>query len=169
VAQLAKCSFELRQQRAFGAALERFGDKGAPGFKNLRGDGECRLGERDNSQVVGRGVAGRRRRHVTQYDIGRAAEFGLDGRRDSCVLNIGPQDRGSGYRRGLSEIDPDDRAARADALDGDLGPAARRATEVDHPAARQQQPKTVVQFDQFEGRARPVTEPLRLCDIGSFS
>jgi hypothetical protein len=54
VAQLAKCSFELRQQRAFGAALERFGDKGAPGFENLRDDGECRLGERDNSQVVGR-------------------------------------------------------------------------------------------------------------------
>jgi hypothetical protein len=57
VAQLAKGSFELREQRAFGAALEYFGDKGAPGFENLRGDGECRLGERDNSRVVGRGVA----------------------------------------------------------------------------------------------------------------
>jgi hypothetical protein len=84
----------------------------------------------------------RRRRHVAQYDIGRAAEFGLDGRRDSCVLNIGLQDRGSGYRRGLREIDPDDRAARADALDGDLGPAAGGATQIDHPAARQQQPRS---------------------------
>jgi hypothetical protein len=44
------------------------------------------------------------------------------------------------FHHGLSpdarEIDPDDRAARADALDGDLGPAAGGATRIDHPAAR---------------------------------
>jgi len=72
----------------------------------------------------------------------------------------------------LREIDPDNGATAAtsgDPLDRDLCPTARRASQIDHPAARQQQPKAVVQFDQFEGGARPVTEPLRLCDIGSFS
>ena len=62
-------------------------------------------------------------------------------------MNIGAQDRGACNRRGLREIHPDDNAARADALDGDLRPAARRTAEIDHPAARQQQPETVVQFD----------------------
>ena len=84
-------------------------------------------------------------------------------------MNIGAQDRSARNRCGLREIDPDDGAApgaSSDALDGDLRPAARRTAELDHPAARQQQPETVVQFDQFEGRARAVAEPPCLRDIG---
>jgi hypothetical protein len=66
-------------------------------------------------------------------------------------------------------IDPHDGTAGSDAIDRDLRPTAGGTTQIDDPAARQQQPKAVVQFDQFESRARPVTEPLRLGDIGSFS
>ena len=83
-------------------------------------------------------------------------------------MNVAVQNYRAGDRRRLCNIDPHDGTAGSDAIDRDLGPAAGGATQIDHPAARTQQPKTLVQFDQFEGRARPVTEPLRLCDIGSF-
>src|SRR5580704_2734648 len=92
VAQLAKGSFELREQRAFSATLEYFRDKDASGSEDLRGDGECRLGESDDPQVVRRGVTRRRRRHVAQHDIGQTAELGPDGSDRGGIMNIGAQD-----------------------------------------------------------------------------
>src|SRR5438105_908292 len=107
-----------------------------PGSADPRCEGEGVLGESDDAQVVGRGMAGRRRRHVAQHDVGEAAER-LAGRRwDGGVANVAGENCGAQQRRGRGKIDADDNSVPADARDGDLRPAARCTAEIDDPLAR---------------------------------
>src|SRR5215472_7980264 len=118
--------------------------------------------------MVGRGVSRCRRRHIANHDVGQATELGFDDGCDGRIVNIGAQDLGSGDRWGLRKVEADDDLSSvtySDALDRDLGPAARRAAQIDDPAAAPQQPETIIQLDQLEGCTRPVAEPLRSGDI----
>jgi len=54
---------------------------------------QCNAGKGDDPQVVGRGIAGYRRRHFARSRIGQITERGLDDRRDSKVVNLGAQGR----------------------------------------------------------------------------
>src|SRR4029077_16604245 len=117
----------------------------------------------------GWGVAGGRRRHVAQHEIGRSAQRGADLTGGGKVAEITGQQRSARHGGGLLQVDPDQRAmafAGADPGGGDLGPAARRATEIDDPYARPQQMVALVELDQLEGGARVVPEAVRLGDIG---
>jgi hypothetical protein len=71
----------------------------------------------------------------------------------------------SGYRCRLGYIDPDHLAADPYPLDGDLCPPAGGTAEIDHPAAGPQQLEAIVEFDQFEGCTRAVTEPARFGNV----
>lgn len=169
MAKFGKGPLQRGEQRALGAALEYFCDEGPAGLEDLGRNRERGLGERDNSQMVGRGMAGRRRRHVAQNNIGEAPERLSDRRRDGRVVNIGAQNCGAGDRRGLGDVEPHDEAAPgagANALDGDLRPAARRTAEIDDAPAGQQQAETGIELDQLESGARAVAEPARFGDIG---
>jgi len=89
VAQFGEDLLQLREERALCAALEHLGYKGAAGSEDLPGDNECRLGEGDDPQMVGRGMPRRRGRHVAQHDIGQIAELGPDGSHRGGIINIG--------------------------------------------------------------------------------
>ena len=88
-ARSAKARFSAASSVALGAALEHLGDKGAARRQHgLRAKAKAVLGQRDDAQMVGRGVAGRRRRHVAQHEIGRAAERRADRRQRLGVEEI---------------------------------------------------------------------------------
>ena len=48
--------------------------KAPPGLRTVAAKANAVLGQRDDAQMVGRGMAGRRRRHVAEHQVGRAAE-----------------------------------------------------------------------------------------------
>src|SRR6516165_1857203 len=97
---------------------------------------------------------------------GVAAEDGTNRDEGRRVADISGQQHGAGQRGRLGDIDTDDNPVTADARDGDLGPAARRAAEIDDTLAKPQQAKALVELDQLEGGARSVAEPPRFGDIG---
>ena len=61
------------EQIAFRAALKDFTEKDPARFKYVRREGGSSLREPHDADVIGLGVSDRRRGHVRQYDIGRAA------------------------------------------------------------------------------------------------
>jgi hypothetical protein len=77
--------------------------------------------------VVGRRVAGRRRRHVAEHEVGRSAERGDDGSLDLGLAEIALDQHRAGDRLGRRQVDADDDAAAPDRV---LRPPARRAAEV---------------------------------------
>jgi len=75
MADLSKGPLQLGEQRTLCAALEDFHDKATAGFEDIHRHGERRLGQRDDPQVIGRSMAGCRRRHVAQHDIGQITKI----------------------------------------------------------------------------------------------
>jgi len=116
--------------------------------------------------MVGRGMPGRRRGHVAQDDIGETAQRSGERGRRRRITNIGTKQSGAGKRRGLGDIDANDRATTADPRDGDLCPATWSAAKIDDTPARPQQTKALVELDQLECGTRAVAEPARFGDIG---
>ena len=87
--------------------------KAPPGLRIVPAKPKGVLGQRDDAQMVGRGMAGRRRRHVAQHHIGRAAERRADALGGGGIAEIAGQ---QGARRPIGsvavEVDADDFAAR---------------------------------------------------------
>ena len=133
--QFGEVPLQHGEQFALGSALEYLGEEGAAWSEKLGGDGEGVLGECHDAEMVGCGVAGCGGSHVAQHDIGRAAERGCDRCRRQRLADIAGEQGGAGDRSGIGEVDADNGATTADACDGDLGPAARRAAEIDNPLA----------------------------------
>jgi hypothetical protein len=63
------------------------------------------------------------------------------------------------------EVDPDDVAARADELGGDLEPRAGGAPEVEDRVARADQPAFVVDLDEFVGGAGEIALGFGLLEV----
>ena len=105
----------------------------------------------------------RRRRHVAEHDIGRPTERLSHPVGSRRIAEITGEQGRARHRVGRQQVDADDLGA---ARDRDLGPAARRAAEIDDPPARLQQMEAVVELDQLEGGARAVAKAVRLGDIG---
>src|SRR5271166_7009450 len=102
--------------------------------------------------MVGRGVTGRRWRHIAQDDVGEAAEGQRDHVARRRIANVRAQQGGPEHRRGLGEVDTDDDAAVGTVfatsdypLDRYLGPAARRTAEIEDTLAGPQQPISLVE------------------------
>src|SRR5215831_17102866 len=111
-------------------------------------------------------MTGRRRRNVAQHDIGKTAKLSHDRHWDRGVVNVGAQDHCADDRHRLGDIDPDDAAAGADALYGDLRPTSRRAAKVYDPRPSSQEPVPIIQLDQLKGGTRPIAETPSLGNIG---
>ena len=82
-----------------------------PGFRTVSAKANAVLGQRDDAQMVGRGMAGRGRRHVAEHEIGRAAERLADLAGGGGVGEIALQHRRAGDRVGRVQVDADDGAA----------------------------------------------------------
>ena len=168
MADLSKGPLQLGEQRTLCAALEDFHDKATAGFEDIHRHGERRLGQRDDPQVIGRSMAGCRRRHVAQHDIGQITKLNSDRFSKLRVENIGAQNSSAGYGCGLGNINPQDLAAprpRADPRDCHLSPSSWCAAEIDNPAGGQQQAEPIVKLDQLESGTRTITQPTRLGDV----
>ena len=120
-------------------ALEDLGDEVAARLQHARGEVRRGLAESGGAEVVGLAMAGGRRRHVGEHDVGRwppsAARIasGASSSRKSFRSTITP---GSGVH--VEVVDGDDPRiglGRAHPLGGDLRPAARRGAEVDDTVA----------------------------------
>ncbi len=74
MADLGEIALEPREQRAFRAALQHFGDEGAAGPQNLAGEFGGEFDEPDDAELIRLLMAGRIGGHVGQDDIGRTAE-----------------------------------------------------------------------------------------------
>ncbi len=161
MAHLGEGVFERGEQGALGAALKDLGDKPAARPEDRLGKSKCVLGQGDNAQMVGRGVPRRRRRHVAQYEVGRAAERHANGIGGGGIAEIADEKARPGNRVGRVEVDTDHDGVP---LYGDLGPAAGSAAEIDDTPAGRQEMKAGVELDQLEGGARAKPLPLRLGD-----
>src|ERR1051326_5616151 len=159
--------FEAGEEVALGAALEDFRDKGAAWAQHGRCKSKGLLGQRDDAQMVGRGMAGRGRRHVAQDEIGGAAERRPDALGRGGVAEIALEQGRARDRVGCQQIDADHRAAvlaGADPGGSDLGPAARGAAEIDNAHPGPQQMKPLVELDQLKRGARAIAQTVRLGD-----
>src|SRR4051794_39413965 len=116
--------------------------------------------------MIGGGMARRGRRHVAEHEVGRTAERLPDLIGGGGVGEVALQYGRAGGRVGRGQVDAAHGAARSDALDRDLCPAARRTAEIDDAVAGRQQMKTLVELDQLESGARAVAAKLCLGDIG---
>src|SRR4029077_8857038 len=70
------------------------------------------------------------------------------------------------YRNNFKQIHGDDATGPPDALDEGLRPAARRGAEIDDGIAGMCEPVPLQEFEQLEGRTRPVPLRFRPVDIG---
>ncbi len=164
-----KVAFELGQQVGVGAALERLGEERPAGLEHVAGERGRGLDQADDAELVGLAVTGGVGGHVGHHDVGAAPEHGLELVRRVVLHEVELREVDAGDLRHVQQIDRDDLALavdRADALGGDLAPAARRSTEIDHGHAVLQQPVFVVDLEQLESGARAIAQSLGLDDIG---
>ena len=144
-----------RQHLPLGAALEHLGDEARRrGARCPRGEIQRQLGQRDDADMVGRGVAGGVRRHVRQHQVGllppsmAVRRAGMSGSLKSPCTNVAP---GTGSTGSRSSAHHPCRAPRAPPP-GVQPPGAAPRSTTRAPWAQQMEP--VVQLDQLEGRAR---------------
>ena len=131
--------------------------KTPPGFSDIVGDIERRFEQRDGAQMIGRAMAGGRRGHVGQHDIGRSAERVFQ---QSPACRDRADRPATRWRRGAApspECRPPTTLPRSPTrLTRDLGPAAGRRAEIEHARALLQKTEFVVELDQLERRARAI-------------
>ena len=113
----------------------------------------CGFGQRHDAQVIGLAVAGRVRRHIGKHHVNFAAEHGLQLLRRRVVEKVEFQEFDADDRFHVENIERDDAAVRADALRGDLAPAAGRGAEIDDARARLEHAIFVVDFGELIGGA----------------
>ena len=120
-----------------GAALEHLGDERAARRQHADREVGGELDELHDADVVGGAMAGRRRRHVGQHEVGLvAAERGDQRLRRVLVVEVLLEQDHAGDRVHVEIVDADDQRmllGRADDRRRDLAPAARRGAEVDDP------------------------------------
>ena len=154
---------QAREQIALGAALEDLAEEYPAGRQNILGEIERGLAERNDAEMIGRLVAGRRRGHVGKDEIGLAPEqrLQLAGRRVVEKIKL-QMIRPRNMRHGEA-VDPDD--ARRPFFRRDLQPAARRAAEIDDARSPLQEREFLVEFLQLVGGAAAIALGLRAGDV----
>src|SRR5262249_55559068 len=86
---------------------------------------------------------------------GRTTEQRLQYVRRIVVIKVLGKHGGAGDRLDRRRIDADNDATLR-TLDRDLGPAARRGAEIDHPCAGLEKAQLVIQLQELEGGTRAV-------------
>ena len=112
MAHLSETVFQALEQLALSAAFQHFGDEGAVCGQNNLGDIERRRTERHDTDMIGAGMACRRRRHIAQHEIRLSAQRRLHGRQRLHIERIQLQFAHSRQRFQFRHIDGDDDGAR---------------------------------------------------------
>ena len=170
VVDAGEVALQGREQFALGAALEDLGDEMTARLQYLKREIGGDLAEVNRAEMVGLAMAGGRRGHVGEDDVGRlAGERVADRLRRLVGEEILLEHDDAGKRIHVEIVDRDDArvgVGRAHPAGGDLGPAAGGRAEVDDPLARGEQAEAVVDLDQLVGGAGAVAFGAGAGDIG---
>src|SRR3546814_14238270 len=99
-------------------------------------------------------MAGGVRRHVREHHVRRPAQRRLEALRGILGEEVADHQLGAADRLHLDEVDADDAAPAAAALLHHLGPAARRAAQVDRAGAALPTLEAVAELEPLYGRPR---------------
>ncbi len=165
-----KVPLHCRQQFIFRAATQDLAQEGSSGFQHFTREIERGLAQGHDAKVIGMAVARGMPSHVGKHNIGF-----LSGQRllEKCgglgVEKIRLENDNARNRIHAMHVEGEDAASTflgLDALGGDLRPAPRGRSEINHPHAGPQNAILVVDLRELEGRARSQAQPFRLMNKG---
>ena len=110
--------------------MEHLGDEAAALGEHLQGEVERQLGQGDDAQMIGRGMAGRVRCHVGEHEVSGTAHQRAQPCREIRIVEVALDDAGAGHRLDRQQIHPDHLGGTT--LHRHLCPAAGRGAEIDH-------------------------------------